>query len=101
MTNKDYFISLLGFAPSADAVEAALTDANIVAASTYTSGNSIVLKTAAVETLQLLLSTPDTSSGTGETANSITYDRQAILERIKLLQQQLGKGSRLRARNIW
>ena len=90
MTNEQYFISMLGFAPSAEAVEAALTDAEISGSGTYVIANSLVLKKAAVGALYLLLSTPDVEQGTGETVNKIKYDRNAILKRIALLEEEVG-----------
>lgn len=90
MTNKAYYISLLGFAPSADQVEGAITDAGLVADDTYVVANSVALKTAAVTALEMLLSTPDLTQGTGETSFATKYDRDAIMKRIALLQQQLG-----------
>lgn len=90
MTNKAYFISLLGYAPSADAVEGALTDAGITADGNYTTANTVALKTAAVSTLQSLLTTPDITQGTGETTFATKYDRSAILKRIAMLEDQLG-----------
>lgn len=40
--------------------------------------------------LQLLLSTADTTQGTGETAFAVKYDRAAIEKRIQLLNEDLG-----------
>lgn len=89
MTNEKYFKALLGYAPSADEVEGALTDAGITGSDTYVVANSVALKTAAISSMQRLLSTPDTTSGSGETQNAIKFDRTAVLQRIRLLQDEL------------
>lgn len=90
LTNKKYFESLLGYAPSADEVEGALTDVDINGDSLYNRTNSNTLKTAALSSLKRLLSTPDISQGTGETTNQIKYDRNAILRRISQLEEEIG-----------
>jgi len=92
MTNKERFISLLGFAPSFDSVDGALIDAGILGTSPYDGTNVIALKKAAIELLQLLLTTADVSDGnaTAGFVHSVKYDRVAILARIKLLKGELG-----------
>lgn len=89
MTNEKYFKAQLGFAASADLVEAAITDAGLTVQGTYEVANSLALKNAVLSSLKILLSTPDTVQGTGETENSIKYDRNAILARIKDLEEEL------------
>ena len=91
MTNTEYIKAQVGFSTSdANVFEAALLDAGVVGTDTYAVRNMLLLKTAAISVLYLILSTPDTASGTGETANSIKYDRDAILKRIAVLEGETG-----------
>ncbi len=89
LTNRKYYESLLGYAPSADEVEGALIDVDIDGTLTYDKTNSIALKKAALSSLRRLLSTPDISQGTGETTNQIKYDREAIWKRIHQLEEEV------------
>lgn len=104
MTNKEYFISQLGFAASANIVEAALTDYDIIENETYNSSNKEKLKQAILQALKVLLSTPNTTQQSGETLNSLTYDRNAILERIKQIENELGitvNKPQIKSVNVW
>lgn len=104
MTNKEYLTAQLGFAASANAVEAALTDVGITGTSTYTVAASTSIKTAAIAVLKTLLSTADVTQGVGETANAIKYDRNAILKRIAMLEGELGINNSkptIRGRSPW
>lgn len=90
MINKDYLISQLGFTASDNSLSAALIDAGIDGTQDYVASNGNTLKQAAIGILELILSTPDSTSGAGETQNSIKYDRAAVLNRIKILETALG-----------
>jgi len=88
MTNKDRLISLLGFSPANNhAIDGALTDAGIDGSEVYDGGNIVQLKNAAIEIMELLLSTPDVSNTEGQ---AIKYDRNAVLARIKQYKTDLG-----------
>lgn len=89
MTNREYIEAQIGFSPaSTNTVEAALIDAGVTGSDTYSNAVMFTLKTAAISVLYSLLSTPDTTQGQGETANSIKYDRTAILKRIGVLEAE-------------
>ena len=88
MTNQERLISLLGFTPPANSCEAELLDAGISPTGVYTVDNSVPLKTIAVQLMKMLLTTADTSNST--VGFHIIYDRKAVLERIKLLEIELG-----------
>lgn len=88
MTNKEYLSAQLGFAPSGNTLDAALLDAGITGSDTYSPANKDPLKKSAIQVLKVLLSTADVTQGTGETANSIKYDRNAILKRISDLEEE-------------
>lgn len=89
MTNREYIEAQLGFTTSnTNVVEAALIDAGVTGSDTYTNASMISLKTAAISVLYSILSTPDIATGQGETANSIKYDRDAILKRIGVLEAE-------------
>jgi hypothetical protein len=87
VTNKERLISLLGFSADNNAVEGALLDAGIEPGDSYVAESSLITKGAAIEVLKILLSTPDT---TMENANSVRYDRNAILKRIAQLEYEIG-----------
>lgn len=93
MTNKQYFISLLGFAPSAELVEGALTDVDLILAETYIKENSLILKKAVIFAIDVLLTTPDTRHGSDETRNELTFDRDAILKRRAILVEEIGEST--------
>ena len=104
MTNQEYFISQLGFAPTAGLVESSLTDAGLTGSSAYDVANKIALKTAILSALHVLLSVADTTQGFQETVNSIKYDRNAILKRIGILDKELGVSEALpiiTSRVVW
>jgi hypothetical protein len=86
MTNKERFISFLGFAPSDDSIEGELADIDLTSSDTYSSANKDTLKKAAIRVMELLLTTADT---TNENGYAIKYDRNAVLARIKLLKDEL------------
>ncbi len=89
MTNQDRLLSLLGFAPSeTNSLTGAMLDRGIVGSETYDSSKITQLKQCAIEVMELLLTTANTSDVTPGFA--ITYDRNAVLNRIKLLKEELG-----------
>jgi hypothetical protein len=91
MTNKDYLLAQLGFTPSnSNVVEAALIDNGITGSTNYSSSQKVLLKTAAIQVLQILLSTADVEQGSDDTRQSIKYDRNAIAKRISELQVEVG-----------
>lgn len=100
MTNKERLISLLGFALDTNAIDGALTDAGITGSDTYTADDSVGLKTLAISIMELLLTTPDT---TNENGYAIKYDRDAVLRRIGILQEELGlaAGPVITAPKVW
>jgi hypothetical protein len=78
LTNKDYLQAQLGFTPSnSNVIDAALADISVT-------GSDVV-------------------QGTGETTNSIKYDREAVLKRIAMLEKELGisKASTIQAKHVW
>lgn len=88
MTNKQRLISLLGFVPSNDnSVEGELLDAGINGASAYDPADSVAIKKAAIKVMEQLLTTADTQN---ENMYKITFDRTAVLARIKQLKGELG-----------
>jgi hypothetical protein len=89
VTNKERVISLLGFAPANDnAIEGALIDLGIDGALTYDALNTVLIKKAAIQVMQLLLTTADTHN---ENDYRITFDRDAVIARIKLLKGEIGE----------
>lgn len=87
MTNRERLLSLLGFAPSnADVLDGELLDFGITASDTYVATSSLEIKKCAVQVMQLLLSTADT---TNENGYAIKYDRAAVLKRLELLQVEI------------
>lgn len=92
MTNKERVISLLGFSPgNTNAVDGALIDFGVNGADTYALANTVVIKKCALQVLELLLSTANVSTSTsGATTSSTTYDRNAVLRRIADLREELG-----------
>ena len=102
MTNREYFISLLGFAPGVNVAESALIDAGVSITDVYVTGNSVALKTAAIQVMRVLLTTADTANGL--TGFSVKYDRTAILKLIALYETELGITTgqpTIKARNVW
>jgi len=88
MTNKERLISLLGFAPDNDnAIEGAMIDLSIDPMQTYDGSNQVLLKKAAIQIMELLLTTADTQN---ENDYRITFDREAVLARIQLLKGEIG-----------
>lgn len=87
MTNKERLISLLGFSPDENTVIGTLMDMGISSSDTYEVSNSIALKKAAIQCMEVLLTTADT---TNENSYQITYDRAAVEARIKQLKGELG-----------
>lgn len=101
MTNQDRLISFLGFAPSKEAAEGALIDAGIAGNQNYLLENSVPLKKAAIELMELLLTTADTGNENGYT---IKYDRAAVLKRLNLLRIELGvveEGPYITSKVVW
>ncbi len=87
MTNKERLISLLGFEPPKNAAEAAMIDAGITEAATYTAPALVSVKTAAIEVMKVILTTADTTNSL--TGFSQKYDRDAIRKRISELEEEL------------
>jgi hypothetical protein len=88
MTNADRTISLIGFAPAnTDALPGALIDRGVDPEGTYDGSNKDLIKAAAIEVMELLLTTADTRN---EGGYSITFDRKAVMERINQLKNELG-----------
>lgn len=89
MTNLERLISLIGFAPSNnDSLQGALIDFGINGADTYTVANKLVVKKAAIQVIQLLLSTADTNNGMSNGAGfEIKYDRQSLLDYLDRLKR--------------
>jgi hypothetical protein len=103
MTNKERLISLMGFSPDGNAVDGALIDAGITGSDAYDGSNSDDLKTVAIDLMELLLTTPDT---TNETGFLIKYDRAMVLARISQLKTDLGLvqvdvGVTITAKSLW
>lgn len=91
MTNQDYLLSQLGFAPgNNNTLLGAMIDQGIVATDAYVVSNMNTLKMAAVSIIKILLTTPDTTDGSNETAFAIKYDRTAVMARLKMLELDLG-----------
>ena len=89
MTNKERLISLLGFGVSdQNSLEGAMIDRGIVGTDPYASGNTVTLKKCAIEVMELLLTTADTTDSTP--GFSTTFDRDAVLKRINLLKGEIG-----------
>lgn len=103
MTNKEYFISQLGYTPTILIIEGLLLNAGFTGTDIYVAENATGMKYAILEGLKHLLSTPDITQGTGETSNSIKYDRNAILQRIRDLEGELGITSKptIKGINVW
>jgi hypothetical protein len=106
MTIKEAIISELGFAPAnQNVVDKAMVDAGLAEGDTYTTSDSVGVKTATLQVLRILLSTADvTSNNATMITNSIKYDRQAILKRIAALEFELGIVPALptiTSRSIW
>ena len=88
MTNKERLISLLGFAPpDQNSIDGTLIDLGIDGVATYDASQSVLLKKAAIQEMELLLTTADTQN---ENQYLIKWDRDAVLARIKLLKGELG-----------
>lgn len=88
MTNSERTISLIGFAPAdKNALIGALTDRGVDAAGLYDGTNKNALKSAAIEIMELLLTTADIKN---ENGYSITFDRNAVLSRINQFKNELG-----------
>jgi len=101
MTNKEYFISLLGFAPGPNVAEGALLDAGITGGDSYVSANRAIMLPFVIRVIRILLSTADTSNSV--TGFAIKYDRAAI-ERLAVMYEnevQEKTGPTIRARNVW
>lgn len=91
MTNQDYLLSQLGFAPgNNNTLLGAMIDQGIISTDPYVIGNMNPLKIAAVTIIKILLSTADTDQQSGEIRNQVKYDRVAILARLKMLETELG-----------
>ena len=88
MTNSERTISLVGFAPeNQNALLGALLDRAIDPNATYDGTNKDLLKQAAIEIMELLLTTADTQN---ENTYKVTFDRVAVLARINQLKTELG-----------
>jgi len=90
MTNKDRLISLVGFAPNPNAVDGALLDAGITGSDAYIADNTVALKKCAIQLMELLLTTANTSFFNGATSAGVNYDRATLLKRIQALRRELG-----------
>lgn len=104
MTNKERLLSLLGFTPSdVNSLEGTLLDNGITGAGTYDSSLSIPIKRCAIEVMELLLTTANISDSTP--GFSVTYDRNAVLQRMKLLKQEIGLVDEtlptITGKNVW
>jgi hypothetical protein len=89
MTNKERVEALIGFSPNSDnSVYAALLDRGLNADDQYDPLNSVTVKRATIEVMYILLTTANTSDSAS--SFSVTYDRNAILERIKALTDEIG-----------
>ena len=86
MTNKEAIISLCGFEPNKNALERVLVDYGIDGQGVYSNNLTIPAKKAARSLIQTLLSTADTKN---ENGFWIEYDRDAILKRLALLDEEL------------
>lgn len=105
MTNKDRLISLLGFAPANDnSVDGALLDFGIDGNVEYVAVNGNQVKKAAIQVMEMLLTTPDTTTESGTTFIQ-KYDRAAVQARIKLLKGELGLTDEslpyITSRSVW
>lgn len=88
MTNTDRLLSLIGFAPAnGNAMDGVLIDMGIDGTSTYDATLSSSLKRAAIQIMELLLTTPDTTNTDGY---AIKFDRKSIQARIIQLKGELG-----------
>lgn len=92
MTNKERLISLIGFAPPANALDGALLDLGIVGADTYTAANSVDVKKAAIQVIQVILSTADTIN---ENEFQIKYDRPSLIKYLDTLKSEVGDDTAL------
>lgn len=89
MTNKDRVESLIGFKPGNDnAIMGALADRGLTTTDIYDPANGILVKRATIEVMNILLTTANTSDGADSW--SVTYDRNAVLARIKSLSGEIG-----------
>lgn len=87
MTIKDRLISLIGFTPSNDnSLEGALLDQGLLSTTAYTVDKSISVKKAAIEVIQVILSTPDTVN---DQNYSIKYDRGSLLKLMASLKDEV------------
>lgn len=103
MTNAERTISLIGFAPANEnALPGALIDRGVDPAGNYDGSNKDLIKGAAIEVMELLLTTADTKNEGGYT---ITFDRKAVMERINQLKGELGLIDTslpyVTSRNVW
>ena len=88
MTNKDRLISLIGFTPSnSNTLDGALIDLGLVGTNLYTVQSTISVKKAAIQVIQVILSTPDTN----DQNFSIKYDRGALLKLLATLKDEVGE----------
>lgn len=87
MTNKERLISLLGFAPPKNSAEGALQDLGLGDADTYIVGNLVTVKKAAIEVMNIIITTADT--GNNEVGWTAKYDRPSILKRIAQLEDEI------------
>lgn len=102
MTNRDRLISLLGFQPTNNAIDGALLDAGIEGAANYEAGNTTGLKTAAIEIMETLLTTADSTNTEGML---IRYDRKAVEARIRQYKIDIGiiveEGPIITSKRLW
>ncbi len=101
MTNKERLISFLGFQPDTNASEAALLDINLDGTDYYEAVNYKMVRLAAIQLMEILLTTPNTTNQI--TGYSITYDRDAVERRLYRLKLEAGLelGPYIRAINKW
>ena len=89
MTIKDRLISLIGFKPSNDnSLDGALIDLGLIGNNLYTASATIGVKKAAIQVIQVILSTPDTVNSDNF---SIKYDRGSLLKLLTTLKDEVGE----------
>lgn len=88
MTNRERLISLIGFAPSNNTLDGALLDLGINGADTYTAANAVDVKKAAIQVIQVILSTADTIN---ENEYSIKFDRPSLIKYLDTLKAEVGE----------
>lgn len=75
-------MSVLGFQANNDLLDKTLTDHEIAPATAYVKSASQKIDRAAIDVLEVLLSTPNVG---GKEQDSVTYDRAAIQARLDMI----------------